>query len=111
MTSTLRANARRATLVAATLSMLAALLLCTTSHRAVLRISQLAILGIAIAAPFTSRPPPQVQLSMKSEDWVGQNPWWLGPYIDHWDEISHGKWVVLLYDPNCRACAALRDSY
>lgn len=92
-------------------SMVAALLLCTTDHHTSLRIAQFAILGIAAATPFSSRPPLRVQLSMKPEDWVGQDPWSLGPYVDRWTEISRGKWAVLLYDPDCRACAALRDSY
>jgi len=93
------------------LAMLGALVLSVPTsrlRRSALIGSQLAMLGV-LAVMLLHRPP--IKLSMKPEDWAHQDPWSLGPYVDGWDEISHGKWVVLLYDPDCRACNALMDSY
>jgi hypothetical protein len=43
--------------------------------------------------------------------WVNQQPWLLGERIDNWADVSYGKWVVLLYQPDCRECTTTRDNY
>ncbi len=72
----------------------------------------LCALGLVLRSPFRRpSPAPAGSTELDPAKWVNQRPWVMGEYIDKWAEISHGKWVVLLYSPDCRACTSTRDSY
>ena len=82
-----------------------------TMRRFLLGGSQTALLGALVLVLWSPLRQPEGLVELQPETWVHEQPWSMGPYIEGWDEISHGKWVVLLYGSQCRACTATRDDY
>jgi hypothetical protein len=76
--------------------------------------SQIVLLGamvLVFRSPLKGATAPAGAPDLDPAKWVGQQPWSLGKYVEHWDEISHGQWVVILYSPDCHACTTTRDNY
>lgn len=42
--------------------------------------------------------------------WPGK-PWLLGQYIDAWPDLSRGRWVVVMYSPDCEECQPTLKAY
>lgn len=72
----------------------------------------IAAIGLIVRRAVASAPPAPVSIvELDPTKWPSELSWQLGEYIDAWDDISRGKWAVLLYNRNCRACTTARDSY
>jgi hypothetical protein len=81
-------------------------------RRAGLIAAQLAIAALlgSVAFSFRASAEPAGLVTLEPADWIGK-PWPLMKYVDQRDVISRGKWVVLLYTPQCRNCMAAIEEY
>jgi hypothetical protein len=81
-------------------------------RRAGLIAAQLAIVAMLGFVALALRAPTESSglVSLEPSDWIGK-PWPLMQYVDRRDAISRGKWVVLLYTPQCRNCMAAIEEY